>query len=161
MGVLLQSNSKLTLEQISQGSTLRDIVVIYYRATSAIIAHPPLMDSNAGIPGNDTATIRRSRLRVGVLSVRVIGRRFVLFIVESLALISLVSRRSKAMFSPRTLIAFAAVLSYRRGFNSLLNWKGSTSLKSPKPYLEARLFYSNTDTSHYVTTIIGMISVRH
>jgi hypothetical protein len=158
MGVLLQNNSKLPLEQASQGSTLRDIAVTYYRATSAIIANPSLMDSSTGIPGNGTATIQESRLLVGVPSVCIIGRRLVLFIVASLALISLVFRRPKAMFSPRTLIAFAAVLSYRRGFDSFLKGKGSTSPKSLKRFLEARLFYSNTNSGHYVTTITDLIT---
>jgi hypothetical protein len=36
--------------------------------------------------------------------------------------------------------------------------KGSTSLKSLKPLLEARLFYSNTDSSHYVTAITDLMT---
>lgn len=137
---------------------MRDIVVTYYRATSAIVAHPSLMDSNTGIPGNGTATIRESRILVGLLSARIIERRLVLFIVASLALISLASRRPKASPAQVLSIAFAAVLSYRRGFDSLLSGKGSTSVKSLKPLLEGRLLYSNTDSSHYVTAITDVMT---
>ena len=116
------------------------------------------MDSNTGIPGNGTATIRESRILVGLLSARIIERRLVLFIVASLALISLASRRPKASSAQVLSIAFAAVLSYRRGFDSLLSGKGSTSVKSLKPLLEGRLLYSNTDSSHYVTAITDVMT---
>jgi hypothetical protein len=112
------------------------------------------MNSNTGIPGNGTATIRESRILVGLLSARTIGRCLVLFIVASLALTSLASRRPKAMFSRRTLncVCSCAELS-----PWLLNGREVLVSNRLNPFWKPGCSIQ-TDSSHYVTVITDLMT---